>query len=177
MSMIPVKRSIFGWKLAIVVLAWSYVLILTARGHVLEDSPILLIGLGTASVALGWLYFGHHTAMIVGDGHLTVPSWFGSITIPVAVIQRARVVRIHADTFLEVCLHEVPDTLQPYLNTLTKRRMLGVLKHIGYIPPPEPYLFIAVMQPDCDDASLMNIINIERQALFQHSTKTQASPL
>ena len=175
MITIPMKRYWIGWMLAVVVLAWLFILILYVRGLVPDDSLVPVIGFGIACVALGWLFFGHHTVMTVGDGHLTVPSWFGCVRIPVAVIQHARVVRIREDTFLEVCLlREVPETLRPCLNTFMKRRMLAALKHISYRPPAEPYLLLWVMQPDCDDTSLMHLIDTERQALFQDPTKAPA---
>ena len=132
------RRSLFGWMLGIVLMVWLFILILQVRGTAPDGSLILLFGFGIASVALGWLFFGRHTAIIVGAGFLTIPSWFGSVRIPVAVIQSARVVRIGIDTFLEVCLHEVPDTLQPYLNTFTKRRMIAALKRISSVPRKSP---------------------------------------
>ena len=173
MITIPMKRTWIGWMLAIVVIAWLFILIDYVRGLTPDDGLIPVIGFGIGCVALGWLFFGHHTVMTVGDGHLTVPSWFGSVRIPVAAIQSAKVVQLRADTFLEVCLREVPEALRPRLNTFMKRRRLA-LKHVSYRPPAEPFLLLSVMQPDCDDASLMHLIENERRALFQDSSRAPA---
>ena len=173
MIAIPARRSIFGWMLAFVVCVWLSLFIVHVRGVGFEGSPQLLIGLGMACLCLGWLFLGQHIVLTVGDGFLTVPSWFGSTKIPVGVIQSAKVIRISADIFLEVCLREVPETLRPRLNTFWKRKMLRALNHISYSPPSEPYLFISVMLPDCDDATLMRIIEGQRGRLCSATTAAQ----
>tara|TARA_R110002049_G_scaffold221276_1_gene392730 strand:- start:310 stop:555 length:246 start_codon:yes stop_codon:yes gene_type:complete len=74
--------------LAVVLLAWIIILIQHFRGRIPEGGLVLLVGFGIASFALGWLVFGRHTVLLVGDGLLTIPSWFGGINIPLATKPR-----------------------------------------------------------------------------------------
>lgn len=145
--------------LACMVIVWLFVLSLHVRGAAPESSRILLYGIGIACAATGWLYFGRHTVISIGEGHLTIPSWFGSVRIPVALIQSARVVRLGFGALLEVRLHEVPEALRPHLNTFEKRRYLAMLTRLKHRMPEEPSLLISVAEPECDDATLLSLLS------------------
>jgi hypothetical protein len=178
MSTIRTKRSAFGWLLLLVVGGWSVALFYHARGEL--STPYgrwaLVIGLSIAVACLAWLYFRRHVVLTVDEGFLTVPSWFGDIRIPVSMIASARIARYGLGEYLEVSLTEVPATLRRYQDTFAKRRALAVGRRYGYQPPPKPFLLFDVAFPDCTDAGLTSLIDLERLKVVAASEPGDNTP-